>query len=148
MQENVNVGVYHGEFMTSSRSQERFRSIPRRTPPMALNTGNSIRLRRLAFALERMSIKPSSTSDVRGRPSSAARCVENPTVSQPEGTKVRISLQPARYLAVKKTWDRSDISENCRILYHFVEFLVFRYRRKSKIEHRRTYSKHGINLGF
>ena len=71
--ENVDVGKYHGAFMTSSRSLERFRSIPGSTPPVALDTGNSIRLRGLSFALERMSTKPSSTSDVRVRLSSAAR---------------------------------------------------------------------------
>jgi hypothetical protein len=71
--ENVDVGKYHGAFITSSRSLERLRSTPGRTPPVALDTGNSTRLRRLAFALERTSTNPSSISDVRVRPSSAAR---------------------------------------------------------------------------
>ena len=46
MNENVDVWEYHGVFMTSSRSLERFRSTPGRTPPLAFDTGNSIRLRR------------------------------------------------------------------------------------------------------
>lgn len=70
---DVDVGKDHGAFMTSSRSLERFRSTPGRTPPVALDTGNSTRLRRLVFGLARMSAKPSSTSDVRVRSSSAAR---------------------------------------------------------------------------
>jgi hypothetical protein len=73
MNENVDIWENHGAFMTSSRSLERFRSTPGRTPPVAFDTGNSIRLRRPAFAFERVSTKPSSTSDVRVRPSSAAR---------------------------------------------------------------------------
>ena len=71
--ENVDVGKYHGVFMTSSRSLARLRSIPGRTPPVAFATGSSIRLLRLSLALERTSTKPSSTSDVKVRPSSAAR---------------------------------------------------------------------------
>jgi len=70
--EDVDIGKVHGLFMTSSRSLERFKSTPGRTPPIASDTGNSIRLRRPAFALERRRIKPSSTSDVRVRPSPAA----------------------------------------------------------------------------
>ena len=71
--ENVDVRKDHGAFMTSSRSVDRFRSTPGRMPPVALDTGNSIRFRRFGLGLVRMSAKPSSTSDVRVRPSSAAR---------------------------------------------------------------------------
>lgn|GEM_PF-5741101 len=73
MHENVNVGKNHGAFMASSSSLVRFKSIPGRTPPVALDIGNSTRSRRFAFGLAKMSISPSSTSDVRVRPSSAAR---------------------------------------------------------------------------
>jgi hypothetical protein len=71
--ENVDVGKNHGAFMASSRSLDRFKSMPGRTPPVALDTGNSTRSRRLVFGLAKMSAKPSSTSDVRVRPSAAAR---------------------------------------------------------------------------
>jgi hypothetical protein len=69
---DVDIGKYHDAFMTSSRSPERLRSIPGRMPPVAFDTGNSIRFRRLSFGFNRISANPSSTSDVRVRPSSAA----------------------------------------------------------------------------
>ncbi len=71
--ENVDVRKHHGAFMISSRSVDRFRSTPGRTPPVALDTGNSTRFRRFGLEWVIMSAKPSSTSDVRVRPSSAAR---------------------------------------------------------------------------
>jgi hypothetical protein len=43
---NVDIVKYHGAFIASSSSLERFKSTPGRTPPAALDTGNSIRLRR------------------------------------------------------------------------------------------------------
>ena len=69
---DVDIGEDHGAFMTSSRSPERLRSIPGRMPPVAFETGNSIRFRRLVFGFDRRSANPSSTSDVSVRPSSAA----------------------------------------------------------------------------
>jgi hypothetical protein len=69
---DVDIGKDHGGFMTSSKSLERLRSTPGRTPPVALDTGNFTRFRRLIFGFDRLSTKASSTSDVRGRPSSAA----------------------------------------------------------------------------
>jgi len=63
----------HGSFMASSKSLDRLRSIPGRTPPEALDTGNSTRPRRLAFGLATTSARASSISDVKVRPSSAAR---------------------------------------------------------------------------
>jgi hypothetical protein len=69
---DVDIGKDHGAFIASSNSLERLRSIPGRTPPVALDTGNSIRFRRLVFGFDRMSAKASSTSEVRVRPSSAA----------------------------------------------------------------------------
>jgi hypothetical protein len=41
-------------------------------PPVAFDTGKSTRFRRLVFGFDRISTNPSSTSDVRVRPSSAA----------------------------------------------------------------------------
>jgi hypothetical protein len=69
---DVDIRKDHGAFMTSSKSLDRFRSTPGRTPPDALGTGNSIRFRRLVLGFDRTSASPSSTSDVRVRPSSAA----------------------------------------------------------------------------
>ncbi len=71
--EDVGVEKDQGVFMTSSKSLDRLRSIPGRTPPEAFDTGNSTRSRLLAFGLARMSVRPSSISDVKVRPSSAAR---------------------------------------------------------------------------
>ena len=73
MHKNVDVGENHGAFMTSSRSTLRFRSTPGKTPPEALETGNKTLLRPLAFGSAKMRVNPSSTSDVKVRPSSAAR---------------------------------------------------------------------------
>ena len=69
---NVNIGKDHGVFITSSKLLEQLRSTPGRIPPVALDTGNLIRSRRLVFGLDKMRVNPSSTSDVRLRPSSAA----------------------------------------------------------------------------
>jgi hypothetical protein len=63
----IDIGKDHGAFITSSKSPEQLRSIPARTPPVALDTGNLTRFRRPVFGLDRMSANPSSTSDVRGR---------------------------------------------------------------------------------
>ncbi len=71
--EYIDVGKNHGVSMTSSKSLDRLRSIPGRTPPEAFDTGNLTRSRLLAFRLARMSVRPSSISDVKVRPSSAAR---------------------------------------------------------------------------
>lgn len=68
MHKDVDVGKDHSAFMTSSKSLDRFRSTPGRTPPDALDTGNSTRFRRLVFGFDRTSAKPSSTRDVRVRP--------------------------------------------------------------------------------
>jgi len=70
--EDVAVRKDHEELMISSKSLERLRSIPGRTPPEALDIGNLTRSRRLAFGLARMSVIASSISDVKVRPSPAA----------------------------------------------------------------------------
>jgi len=70
--QDVDIGKDHGAVMTSSRSPERLRSIPGRMPPVALDTGNSTRFRRLGLGFDRISANASLTSDVRVRPSSAA----------------------------------------------------------------------------
>ncbi len=72
MHKDVDIGKDHGAFMTSSRSPEWLRSIPGRMPPVALDTGNLTRFRRLVFGFARINANPSSTSDVRVRPSSTA----------------------------------------------------------------------------
>ena len=60
--------------MTSSRSLDRFRSTPGRTPPEALDTGSSTRFRRCALVgFATISTRASSISEVKVRPSSAAR---------------------------------------------------------------------------
>ncbi len=71
-EKDVDIGKDPGAFMTSSSSPERLRSIPGRMPSVAFDTGNSTRFRRLVFGFDRISANPSSTSDVRVRPSSAA----------------------------------------------------------------------------
>ena len=71
--EIVNIGKFHSAFMTFSKSLERFRLIPGRTPPVALETGNLTRVRQPVFVFARRSVRPSSTKDTRKRPSSAAR---------------------------------------------------------------------------
>ena len=45
MHKDVDVGEDHGVFMTSSKSLDRFKSTPGRTPPDSLDTGNSTRFR-------------------------------------------------------------------------------------------------------
>jgi hypothetical protein len=72
MHKDVDIGEDHGALMTSSKSLDRFRSTPGRTPPDSLDTGNSTLFRRRVFGFDRISAKPSSTSDVRVHPSSAA----------------------------------------------------------------------------
>jgi len=59
--------------MASSKSQERLRSIPGRTPPEAFETGKSTRPRRVRLGLVTASARASSIRDVKVRPSSAAR---------------------------------------------------------------------------
>lgn len=73
MHEDVDVREDHCSFMTSSKSLDRFRSIPGRTPPVALETGKSTRPRRPDFGLATTSFRASSISEVKVRPSSAAR---------------------------------------------------------------------------
>ncbi len=59
--------------MTSSNSRDRLRSIPGNTPPDARDTGNFTRLRGLAFGSLRITVSPSSISEVKVRPSFVAR---------------------------------------------------------------------------
>ena len=73
MNEDVDIGEDHGSFMVSSRSLDRSRSIPGRTPPVALDTGRSTRPRRAGFGLATTRSRASSISEVKVRPSSAAR---------------------------------------------------------------------------
>jgi len=73
MHKNVDVRKYHDLSMTSSSSQDRLRSTPGSTPPEALETGNCTCPDRLPLAPARMTAKPSSTREVKVRPSCAAR---------------------------------------------------------------------------
>jgi hypothetical protein len=73
MHKNVDVRKDHDLSMTSSNSQDRLRSIPGSTPPEALDVGNCTCSDRLPLASARMTAKPSSTREVKVRPSCAAR---------------------------------------------------------------------------
>jgi hypothetical protein len=70
--EDIHVGQDHRPSMTSSRSQDLFRSIPGNVPPEALETGNRTGCRGTGFDSARTISNPSSTSDVNVRPCSAA----------------------------------------------------------------------------
>jgi hypothetical protein len=70
--ENVDVREHHGLLITSSRSQDRLRSTPGRTPPVALDTGKWTRFDGAALRSARIIAKPSSIREVNVRPSSDA----------------------------------------------------------------------------
>jgi hypothetical protein len=70
--EDVDVRKYHRPSIKSSRVLERFKSTPGSVPPEALETGNLTRVRVAGFGPARMARRPSSTREVRVRPSSAA----------------------------------------------------------------------------
>ena len=70
--ENVYVRNNHRSTMRSSRSLDRLRSTPGSTPPEALEIGNRTRVRRPGLDSASTLFKPSSTSEVRVRPCSAA----------------------------------------------------------------------------
>ena len=69
---NVDVREYHGLPMTSSKSQDRLRSTPGKTPPVALDTGKWTRFDEPGLRSARISAKPSSMRDVSVLPSSNA----------------------------------------------------------------------------
>ncbi len=69
---NIDVREYHGLLVTSSKSHDRLRSTPGRTPPVALDTGKWTRFDEPGLRSARISAKPSSMRDVSVRPSSNA----------------------------------------------------------------------------
>ena len=69
---NVYVRKNHRSAMRSSRSLDRLRSTPGSVPPEALEIGNRTRLRRTGLDSASTVFKPSSTSEVKVRPCSAA----------------------------------------------------------------------------
>jgi hypothetical protein len=72
MNKNINIGKDHGVSIQSSRSLDRFRSTPGNVPSDAFEIGNRTRDRLAGFGSASMVFKPSSTSEVNVRPSSAA----------------------------------------------------------------------------
>jgi hypothetical protein len=73
LDQDIDIREHHGVFMTSSRSADRFRSTPGRTPPEALETGRLTRFLRVSFDWDKRRVSPSSIKAVRVRPSSFAR---------------------------------------------------------------------------
>jgi hypothetical protein len=71
--EDIDVWKNHGLDISSSRSLDRLRSIPGKTPPVAFETGSWMLLLRRVSGAERTTRRPSSISEVSVRPSSAAR---------------------------------------------------------------------------
>ena len=70
--ENIDIGKDHRASIRSSRSLDRFRSMPGSVPPDALEIGNRTRSRFRGFDSASTIFRPSSTSEVTVRPSSAA----------------------------------------------------------------------------
>jgi hypothetical protein len=70
--ENIDIGKDHRASIRSSRSLDRFRSMPGSVPPDALEIGNRTRARFRGFDSASTIFRPSSTSEVTVRPSSAA----------------------------------------------------------------------------
>jgi hypothetical protein len=73
LDQDIDIREHHGVFMTSSRSADRFRSTPGRTPPVALETGRLTRFLRISFDWDKRRVSPSSIKEVRVRPSLFAR---------------------------------------------------------------------------
>ena len=72
MNEDVDIRENHGSSIRSCRSLDRFRSTPGNVPPDALEIGSCTRVRLAALDSASMVFKPSSISEVRVRPCSAA----------------------------------------------------------------------------
>jgi hypothetical protein len=70
--QNIDIRKDHRFSIRSSRSLDRLRSTPGSVPPEALEIGNRTRVRRRGFDSASTFFKPSSTSEVRVRPCSAA----------------------------------------------------------------------------
>jgi hypothetical protein len=70
--EYIDIREDHRSSIRSSRSLDRFRSTPGSVPPDALEIGNRTRVRLSGFGSASTVFKPSSTNEVRVRPSSAA----------------------------------------------------------------------------
>src|SRR5689334_12791674 len=69
---DVHVGQNHSPCIRSSRSLELFKSTPGNVPPEAVEMGNCTRDRRVGLGSVSTAFNPSSNSDVRVRPCSAA----------------------------------------------------------------------------
>jgi len=70
--EHIDVRKDHARSIRSSRSADRLRSMPGNVPPEALETGKRSGLRAARLGSARTAFSPSSTSEVRVRPFSAA----------------------------------------------------------------------------
>src|SRR5262245_61154005 len=70
--QNIDIRENHRFSIRSSRSLDRFRSTPGSVPPDALEIGNFTRVRLAAFESASTTFSPSSISEVKVRPSSAA----------------------------------------------------------------------------
>ncbi len=68
----IHIGENHKSCIRSSRSPDRFRSMPGRVPPEALAIGTRTRVRRRGCGLASTVLRPSSRREVRVRPSSDA----------------------------------------------------------------------------
>lgn len=112
MHKNVYVRKNHRSTMRSSRSLDRLRSTPGSVPPEALEIGNRTRVRRTGLDSASTLFKPSSTSEVKVRPCSAAFFLARRNRSSESRIVVLICQGIyARHQYVKSVFDARGVAE-------------------------------------